>query len=200
MYKSKSLLVFIFIVISTIKVQSQKISFDRIEKDGVRHIGTESLKVKIDDANYDFSLTVFSESNSNNYCLLVSSINKIEENCVLLLKLGNEETIKLIANNVHVGQIDYPKYNPVIGSSSISGIMSTQKVDYYVSIYPLDTELLDKIESFGITKTRIAFYNNYYEKNWINDWNNDKLGKFIKKSRLKLEEELNSKKSIENGF
>jgi hypothetical protein len=78
--------------------------------------------------------------------------------------------------------------------------MSTQKVDYYVSIYPLDAELLDKIESFGITKTRIAFYNNYYEKNWINDWNNDKLGKFIKKSRLKLEEELNSKKSIENGF
>jgi hypothetical protein len=60
MYKSKSLLVFIFIVISTIKVQSQKISFDRIEKDGVRHIGTESLKVKMDDANYDFSLTVFS--------------------------------------------------------------------------------------------------------------------------------------------
>ena len=85
MYKSKSLLVFIFIVISTIKVQSQKISFDRIEKDGVRHIGTESLKVKMDDANYDFSLTVFSESNSNNYCLLVSSINKIEKNSVLLL-------------------------------------------------------------------------------------------------------------------
>ena len=197
MVKLKILIVFTLISVS---VQAQKISFDRIENDNVRHIGTENLKMTIDRATYDFSLTVFSGLHSKDYCLLISSLWKFEENNVVLLKLGNEEIIKLIANNVNVGQLDYPKYNPIIGGSSVSGVMTTQKVDYYVSLYSLDSDLLKKIEQYGIIKIRIGFVNTYYEK----IWKNDKLGKFIKRSHERLEEQLQkphaSSKSIENGF
>jgi len=200
MEKLKILLVFVFTLIFSINIHSQKISFDRIEKNNIRHIGAEKLELKIDRATYDFSLTVFSGFNSKDYCLLISSLWKIEDNCVVMLKLGNEEIVKLVANNVNVGKLDYPTYNPIIGGSSISGIMSTQKVDYYVSIYSLDDDLLNKIEEYGIIKIRVAFFNKYYEKNWYTD----KLGKFIKKSHKKLEEELKKPhaltKSIETGF
>jgi len=200
MEKLKILFVFAFTSIFSVSVQSQKISFDRIERDNIRHIGAEKLEMKVDGATYDFSLTVFSGQRYKDYCLLISSIWRIEDNCIMMVKLGNEEIVKLVANNVNVGQLDYPKYEPIIGGSNVSGLMSTQKVDYYVSIYSLGDNLLNKIEQYGIIKIRIAFFNTYHEKNW----NNDKLGKFIKKSHIRLEEQLKkphiSTKSIENGF
>jgi len=199
MTKIKTILLF-FLLIFSVFTQAQKITFDRIEADNIRHIGTENLDLNIDDAKYAFSLTVFSGLHSKDYCLLIGSIWRIEENCVVMIKLGNEETIKLVANNLNIGQLDYPKYNPIIGGSSVSGVMSTQKVDYYVSIYSLDADLLDKIEQYGIIKIRIAFGNTYHEKSW----NKDRIGKFIKKSHIRLEEQLeksiSSKQSIESGF
>jgi len=200
MEKLKILLVFAFTTMFSVSVYAQKISFDRIEEDGVRIIGVEKIVQKIDIATYDFSLTVFSGFRSKDYYLMISSIWKIEENCVVMVKLGNGEIVKLVAKNVTVGQLDYPNYDPIIGSSSVSGVISTQKVYYYVSIYSIENDLLNKIEQYGIIKIRIAFGNTYYEKNW----NYDKLGKFIKKSHNRLEEQLQkphfSTKSIENGF
>jgi hypothetical protein len=158
------------------------------------------MEVNMEGAKYEISLTVFSGVYSKDYCLLISSLWRIEKDCIVMIKLGNQEIVKLVANNINVGQLDYPNYSPIIGSSSGSGVLSTRKVDYYVSLYSLENDLLDRIERHGIIKLRIAFGNSYYEKSW----GKDKLGKFIKRSHERLEKQLKEtriqNKSIENGF
>ena len=191
---------FFLILIYAISVNAQKISFDIIEKDGTRHIATESLGLKIENGTYDFSLAVYSNSYSKVNTLLISSIWMMKEDCVVMLKLGNEEIVKLNAININVGKIDYPSYTPIIGNTSSSGIMSTQKVDYYVSVYKLENELLYKIRQNGIIKLRISYGNTFFEKNW----RKDELGKHITSSYKKLDEQLQkshiSNKSIEDDF
>ena len=119
-----------------------------------------------------------------------------------MIKLKNEEVIKLIANNINVGKVDWPKYDPIIGNPTSSGIMSTEKIDYYVSLYSLDNDLLDKINKEGIVKLRVAFKSKFFEK----VWKKDELGKFLKQSQIKIEDQLkkahisSSTISIEDGF
>ncbi len=189
-----------FVTMFCISSEAQQITFDRIEKNETRHIGVGKMEIAIEGAKYDFSLTVFSNSDSKDYCLLISSFWKIEENCLVMLKLGNEDVVKLVANNINVGQVDYPTYSPIIGNSSASGVMSTQKVNYYVSLYSLEEDLLAKIAKNGIIKLRVAYGNSYFEKNW----QKDRLGRFIKKCHEKLEKQLKEtsipKKSIESDF
>jgi hypothetical protein len=63
-----------------------------------------------------------------------------------------------------------------------------------------DNELLNKIKQNWIIKIRIQFGNEFFEKKW----KKDELGKFINKSQIKIEEQLNklhsSTKSIELEF
>lgn len=196
----KTVLFSIVLPILLYSCSTTKISWDRFEDNNVRHIGTKSLETKIDNATYDFSLTVFKGSNYKDYCLLISSIWLIKENWVVLIKLGNDESIKLIANNVHQGKVDYPSYSPIVGAKTPSGVLTTQKVDYYSSIYSLDPEVLYKIEQYGIYKVRIQYGNSYKEKTWVSD----KLGKYIKDSHSLLESQLEKEiappKSIEENF
>jgi hypothetical protein len=197
----RKLITLLIVVLFSVSIHAQKISFDRIEKGGVRHIGTKRIVTKVEKATYNFSLTVFSSGlSSKDYCLLISSIWKIEKDCIVMVKLGNDETVKLIANNLNVGEIDWPTYNPIIGGKPFTGVLSTKKANYYVSLFSLENDLLEKIEKFGIEKIRISFGNTYFEKNWTNN----RLGKYIKKCHEKLESQLqkniNSMKSIEDGF
>ena len=46
MIRLKTLLVYAF-CFGSLSIEAQKISFDRIENDGIRHIGTEKLELKI---------------------------------------------------------------------------------------------------------------------------------------------------------
>jgi hypothetical protein len=197
--RAKGLLI-VFSILFYTSIQSQDISFDRIVNNNSRHIGTKSMEVKIENAKYDFSLAVISNSNSNEYSLLISSYWMMEDNCVVMLKLGNNQNVKLTANNLNKGQIDMPVYNPIIGTPTVSGMMTTKKVDYYVSLYSLEDELLNKIKEYGITKIRITFGDSYFEK----DWRKDELGRFIGKSHKAIEDQLQkphiSKKSIEEDF
>lgn len=177
-----------------------KISWDRIEKENVRHIGTNGMTVVIGKATYHFNLTVFSKSQSNDYCLLISSISKIDSNCIVLLKLENEEVIKLQADNLHTGIIDWPTFFPIIGLNKPAGVIATKKVDYHTSIYSLTPELLDKIEKTGVLKIRIQYGENYNEKRWAND----NLGVFLQQCHKLIESQLqknpSSLKAIEQNF
>jgi len=178
---------------------SIKIATD-IPVNGDRMIMSESQEMKIGDASYDFYLALLKVYNSKKYLLGVSSLWHIEDYNVLLLKLGNDETVKLIADNVEVNKIDWPKYIPIIGSTSNYGISTTEKVDYYSSSFEIDVEILDKIEKYGIDKIRIAFFNEYFEQNR----GSRKLGRYILKSRKKLDSEyekpIKPTKSIEENF
>jgi len=177
-----------------------KVSWDNTKEDNVRHIGSKSIEKKIDNATYSFNLTVFSSEQQKYYCLLIGSIWRIENNGIVLFKLGNEETIKLTANNTNIGKVDWPSYSPIIGSKTTSGVMSTEKIDYYSSIYFLQDDIMNKIETYGIKKIRIQFGTTYKEQTW----ERDRLGKYIKLSHELLEQQLNTppkkSKSIEQDF
>jgi len=189
----------LFLIPSSCSVPRQ-VSWDRVEEGNVRHIGSKSLETKIDNATYNFGLTVFSGAKSKYYCLLISSLWRIDNNNIVLLKIGNGETIKLVSDNINKGQVDWPSYSPIIGGNSNSGVVSTKKTDYYSSIYSLDDDVLRKIEQHGVYKIRIEFANTYKEQ----IWKNDKLGRYIKNAHEILESQLqkpgSSGKSIEQDF
>ncbi len=198
-FKVKHIIYILIAILSSCSVPN-KVIFDRVEEGGVRHIGSRALEAKIDNATYSFSLAVFSGPKSRYYCLLISSLWRIEENNLVLLKIGNGEIIKLISDNINKGQVDWPSYSPIIGGNSYSGVLTTKKTDYYVSIYSLDHNVLKKIEEHGVYKIRIEFANSYKEQ----IWKSDKLGKYLEKAHKLLESQLqrlsNSGKSIEQDF
>jgi len=165
---------------------AQKISFDRIESDGVRHIGTEGREESLENAKYKFSLTVFANSYRKNYYLLVSSLYTIDNDCIILVKLGNDEVKYLTLNNVNHSLIDWPSAQPIIGSNGISWAYGTQKADYYVGLFTLTENDLNDIATYGIKKIRIKYYSKYFEKSW----KKDKLGKYLKKCHEKIEKQL----------
>ena len=179
---------------------AQKVSFDKIESDGDRHIGSEGREESLDKATYKFSLTVFANSFRKSYYLLVSSLYTIDNDCIILLKLGNDEVRYLTLNNVNHSLIDWPSAQPIIGSNGLSWAYGTQKADYYVGLFTLSENDLNDIETYGIKKIRIKFYSKYFEKTW----KKDKLGKYLKECHENIEKQLlkpiQSSKSIFDNF
>jgi hypothetical protein len=200
MNKLKISSIILLMLFFTCSCSSIKIGRDSNGPYGSRIISTKSTGIKVGDAKYNFYLALFTPYETKKYSLGVSSLYHIKENNLLLLKLGNGETIRLSANTVNAGEVDWPKYTPIIGGASTYGISTTQKVDYYSSLFDIDIAILDKIEFYGINKIRIEFFNTFHEQSW----KSNKLGKYITKSRNKLDEQLNkpykSQMSIEEGF
>lgn len=194
----KYLLLFLFILTVSCSA-SQRIAWDKMKSDDVRHVGTKSIESKIENATYYFTLTVFSGKSENDFCLLISSTSKLEDKGIVLLKLGNNETIRLTADNTRVGEVDWPKYIPIIGGPPY-GVVTTQKVNYYTSIFDLPVEDMSKIEQNGVYKIRIQYGDSYRERSW----GLDKLGVFIKEAHKTLEKRLQkpglSYKSIDKDF
>lgn len=182
----KRIISFVIIALFAITTFAQKVYFDRIESDGDRHIGAGKKEESLNDAKYDFSLTVFANTYEKQYFLLVSSLYTIDDNCIILLKLGNDDVKYLPINNANKSQIDWPSAQPIYGSNGVSWAYGTQKADYYVGLFYLSEKDLCDIETHGIKKIRIKFYSKYFEKSW----KKDKLGKYLKKCHEKIEEQL----------
>lgn len=176
-----TILLIAIIASATINSFAQKVTFDKIESDGNRHIGAGSKEESLENAKYNFSLTVFANSYRKNYYLLVSSLYTIDDHCIILLKLGNDEVKYLTINNVNHSQIDWPSAQPIIGVNGLSWAYGTQKADYYVGLFTLSEYDLQDIETYGIKKIRIKYYSKYFEKSW----NKDKLGKYLKSAMRK---------------
>jgi hypothetical protein len=189
---------FIILLLLTSCSSSKGISWDKTKDGNIRHIGSKPFETRIGDATYTFSLTVFSGQSSKNYCLIISSLWKIQNDAVVLFKLGNEEVIKLAADNANVSQVDWPTLLPIIGGPSPSGLLTTKRTDYYTSIFLLEKDILSKIEEHGIYKFRIEYGDSYKQQSWLID----RLGKYIKKSHGLIESRLDKKpvNSIEDGF
>lgn len=180
------ILLIAFLSSATFDSFAQKIKFDKIESDGYRHIGAGDKEESLEKATYKFSLTVFANRYRKSYYLLVSSLYTIDNDCIILLKLGNDEVSYLTINNVNHSQIDWPSAQPIIGSNGLSWAYGTQKADYYVGLFTLTDEVLQEIETYGIKKLRIKFYSKYFEKSW----KKDKLGKYLKKCHDNIEKQL----------
>lgn len=199
--KNINLVIFLFCLsIFLNNSYAQKIAYDDIMNDGRRIIGTEGIDERIQDAGYNFRLSVQSFLDTKTFHLIVGSLLTMDNESIILIRLGNDEVVKLIPLNSNTGKIDHPKFNPIFGSTKNAGLFSTEKVDYFVSVYNLDYDLLNRIEQFGIVKLRISFGNSFFEKNW----KKDELGKFFKKCHIQLEDQIKkphiSSKSIEDDF
>ena len=178
---------------------SVKIDSDLIHQNGVRKIITEPIELEIGDASYEFNLTLNSHARSRKYALGVASTWKIQQNDILLLKLTNNETIKLTASSAAVEKVNMPKDITTLGGKQ-TGLSINRKVDYYSALFDIDANVLDDIAKQGIIKMRIEYDDTFFEQNW---WSNE-LGKYITASRKTVDEQ--SKKAnkattpIEDGF
>ena len=178
---------------------SVKIDSDLIHQNGVRKIITEPIELEIGDASYEFYLTLNSHTRSKKYALGVGSTWKIQKNNILLLKLTNNETIKLTASSAAVEKVNMPKDITILGGKQ-TGLSINRKVDYYSALFDIDANVLDEIKKQGIIKMRIEYDDTFFEQNWCSN----ELGKYITESRKVLDEQ--SKKAnkattpIEDGF
>ena len=176
-----------------------RIASDLIHQNGVRKIITEPIELEIGDASYEFNLTLNSHARSRKYALGVASTWKIQQNDILLLKLTNNETVKLTASAASSEKVNMPKDITILGGRQ-TGLSVNRKVDYYTALFDIDTNVLDDIAKQGIIKMRIEYDDTFFEQNW---WSNE-LGKYITESRKVLDEQ--SKKAnkattpIEDGF
>ena len=176
-----------------------KISSDLIGQNGIRRIITEPVDLEIGDATYKFNMILDLSAKSKKYYLEVASTSKMQENNVLLLKLGNNENVKLTASEVKVEKVNMPKDLTILGGKQI-GLSINRKVDYYSALFDVDAKVLDGINSHGIIKMRIEYKDTFFEQNW---WSNE-LGKYIAESRKMLDEQTkkpnNATTPIEDGF
>lgn len=166
-------------------MMAQRISVDRLETDGERQVMSTSKSISLQGVSYSVNLKVYEDDNHRwDWGLLVSSFHRIQENGILLIKLGNEDILEFPCNNLNVGDV------------TVSGI----PIKYYSSIYDITEYELDKISKYGIIKMRITDGLAYREKNW----KKDKLGKFISKCRdlliYRLENYEIKKKNIYDNF
>lgn len=204
--ENKTLKLFLFIVLVTVintGCSSSKLNVNSVNESGTRRVQTDSETFKIGGARYDFYIDLYKYRNGiTEYNLGVSSIQDIEMNDVLLLKLGNNETVKLVCSFTNVGEISVPQYSPIYGGSTVSGVITSKNVDYYVGLFVIDPEELDKIEEFGIKKIRIEYKNSFFEQ----ERSSNKLGNHITRSRKKADEYIRKPakyriiQSIEEGF
>ncbi len=160
-------LVSFMLILSLSSCSTLMISVDRIERNGDRQVMSETKSVNIEGANYSIGLKAYQNPYTEeiDWLLLVSSFYYIPDNGVVLLKLGNNETLYLPINNLHIGEINMPSY----GSST------SYKRDYYSSVYSLSENDLKDIAQYGILKIRISSKNVYRERSW----KSDALGKYL---------------------
>lgn len=176
-----------------------KIASDLIGQNGMRKIITEPVEMEIGDASYKFHMTLNSSARSKKYYLGVGSTSKIQDKDILLLKLGNNETVKLSASAVTVEKVNMPKDITILGGKQI-GLSVNRNVDYYSALFDIDTKVLDGIKNHGIIKMRIEYMDTFFEQNW---WSNE-LGTYLTDSRKTVDEQSKKQNSattpIEDGF
>ena len=176
-----------------------RIASDLIHQNGVRKIITEPIELEIGDASYEFNLTLNSHARSRKYALGVASTWKIQQNDILLLKLTNNETVKLTASAASSEKVNMPKDITILGGRQ-TGLSVNRKVDYYTALFDIDANVLDEIKKQGIIKMRIEYDDTFFEQNW---WSNE-LGKYITESRKTVDEQLKKPNKattpIEDGF
>ena len=176
-----------------------KISSDLIGQNGIRRIITEPVDLEIGDATYKFNMILDLSAKSKKYYLEVASTSKMQENNVLLLKLGNNENVKLTASEVKVEKVNMPKDLTILGGKQI-GLSINRNVDYYSALFDVDAKVLDGIKNHGIIKMRIEYRDTFFEQNW---WSNE-LGTYLTDSRKTVDEQSKKQNSattpIEDGF
>jgi hypothetical protein len=170
--KTRFIILLLFAICSC-SVLGQSIRVDRLETDGRRQVMSSKKSVSMQGITYEFCVKVYDKEEKNrSWLLLVASFHPIQENGILLIKLGNGDVLSLPCNNLNVGKIYY------------SGI----NVDYYSSVYEISERQLDRISRYGILKLRITDGLSYREK----EWKKDKLGKYLGKCWEILSERINT--------
>jgi len=174
----KVLLLIATVFLFTSGCSTVKIDKDYKVKNSERFISTKPVEMKIGEALYEFNLNLFIIDEIKTYAISVASSRLLQKDNIMLIKLGNEEIVKLSANSV----------------------TSSQEINYYLAFFDIDSETLNRIDKYGINKIRIEYGNTFFEQNFLSN----KLGKYISMSHRKIDEKINNLSkttpSIEEGF
>ncbi len=183
-------------------VNAQSIDLDRIEADGYHQIMTKFKKFYFEDSQFQIGMKLYEKGEKKDWLLVVSSFEVIPDDCILLMKLGNDVTLTFPVNNIHVGTVNSGGYVYNIGS--IGYVLPETPQEYYVSLYAITPAEMDKIEGYGISKIRFGTTTHFIEQSW----SNNALGKHITKCRKSIQKRLDNPKikrvesnnSIFDGF
>lgn len=133
-----------------------RIESDLIGQDAIRRIITEPVEMEIGDASYKFYMILDLATRSKKYYLGVGSTSKMQENDLLLLKLGNNETIKLTASDATVEKVKKPKDITILGGKQI-GLSINKKVS--ITTTEISTLLISL--SFIFITHKFSYYMSY---------------------------------------
>ena len=182
----KRLIVTAIAILLSFNSFAQLISVDRMEYDGRRQIMAEGIKMQFDGAEYDLTLKVYTDENSTDWLLLISSFYYIPDNAIVLMKLRNDEVMEFPINNLHIGSVTVPGYSTQIGSVITSS--PSRQQDYYSSVYVITPEDMNRIQSVGVKKIRISStaYHEYRE-NILGAY---RVAGYIKSARAAIEKRM----------
>ena len=180
---------------------SQNVVYDQIAPNGSHVIMTKPKNFIIENQDYDFSLRYYESEHDMNWRVTLATDKKIPQDNIVLLKLKNGQTIKLVVDSLLENTYTVGG-NVIYHSPSISTVQPSITRTAYFSESNIKIEELDSIEAYGISKIRLGNNVKYYEE----EWTNNPLGKFLTKCRKKIAERLQNskepknKKSIYDGF
>lgn len=178
------LLLILACVIAT-TANAQHIRKDRLEEDGRHQIVMSVKSVSFNRDEYRFSMKIYESKKKVNWCLVMSSFCPIYYATKLHLVLGNGLNMTLPCNNVSVTKADKHKYIPTGNTTYVSQLIPT---DYYSSLYRINPAELDMIDDYGIKAIRIE--TDSFSK--AKDFKKNQLGKFLSKSRRKIQKRLDN--------
>lgn len=172
---------------SLLSLSAQKITVDRIEKDGRHQVATKLKDFWIGGKNYSIGLKVFESSNDEEWQLVISSYEYLPDSAEVLLKLGNYEVIHLSAKSAFINKVTKPGREVSYGNKS--EIEPPKTINHYFTFYEFDKTVMDKVDAYGIIKIRISNGAEFRDKVYMPK---NKLGKYLMKCRKKIKQRIES--------
>lgn len=208
-------LLLLMIVWCSLSSNAQSIKYDGIGDDGRHQINGELKDYRMDNGSCSIGLKVYESDTDLDWRIVISATKKFTKDYVVLIKLYNGHVIELKADSIQGGLYTGSKVTygtgliyPGIGMVNTFGITTPSSVHNWSAIEAcLRPEQLDSICNFGISKIRVGTEYSYDGK----EWKKDQLGKYLGKSRNKLQYRLDNPlirnaakvrypKSVHNGF
>ena len=166
---------------------AQKVLVDQMAADGRHEIQTNMKNFTIEGIDYSMALRAYESKDSLEWILMISSPNNIPQDMIVLLKLGNGNTIKMSVDSLREANVTTKSITYNYGYTAVTrpGIIKT----YYISESHINSVDFEDIATNGISKVRLGNNNNFIEQ----EWTNNPLGTFLTKCRKKITERLQSR-------
>ena len=188
-------LLLLMILSCSLTVNAQSIRFDGYGGDGRHQISGTLKEFNMDYGVCHMGLKVYETDTDKDWRFLVCSTREYTKDYIVLIKLCNGQIMELKTDSVQSSSFTEPGVTIGSGYVAPGGMVSTLGINsggrvntWYTIEAGLKPEQLDSICNIGISKIRIGDKYTYDGK----EWEKDKLGKYIAKTRKKLQFRLDN--------